>query len=363
MASLKRIYTAAFAALLVFAAAGAFAAEIPGPEQQHIFVGGVDGYHTYRIPAMIVTQKGTVLTIVEARKNSSKDYGDIDLVYKRSEDGGRTWGPMTMIYDSGEQTVGNPAPVQDRDTGRIWLPFCIDNDTVWVTYSDDDGVTWSSPREITKDVKPAGWTWYATGPGHSIQLRTGRLLVACDHKEDGKPHSHIIYSDDHGATWKLGGSLPKATDESTALELSDGSVYINMRNNYMRKMRAYARSTDGGLSFSKIKFDRELQEPVCEGSVVRYTLKSEHGKSRVLFSNPASVIREKMTVKMSYDEARSWPVAKLIFEGKSAYSDITVLKDMDIGLIYENGDKGLYDRITFARFSLEWLTGGEDGIK
>lgn len=332
-------------------------------DQFDIFVGGADGYHTYRIPALLTTRKGTVLAFAEARKNSPADHGDIDLAVKRSTDGGKTWGEMQIIYDRGGQTVGNPAPVQDRDTGTIHLPFTIDNDGVYVTTSDDEGATWSAPREITKDVKPPEWDWYATGPCHAIQLTTGRLVVPCDHTEKGRFHSHVIYSDDGGETWKPGGSSEKFTDESTVIELANGTLMLNMRNNHMTGMRAFTLSRDGGESWGKLRFAKALTEPVCQGSILRFTSEKDHDKNRILFSNPDGRVREKMTIKMSYDEGRSWPVAKLVHAGPSAYSDLAVLPDMKIGIIYENGAKQYWEKITFARLSLEWLTDGGDALK
>lgn len=331
--------------------------------QNDVYVGGEEGYETYRIPALLTTQSGTLLAFTEARRNGPADHGDIDLVVKRSTDNGATWSDMIIVHDYGEHTVGNPGPVQDRETGIIWLPFTIDNDTVHVTWSEDDGKTWAGPRDITEAVKPEGWTWYAVGPGHAIQLESGRLLVPCDHIESGSFHSHVIYSDDGGKTWEPGGSLPELTDEATAVELVDGSVIINMRSNHMRGKRAIARSKDGGESWSKIKFDSELIEPVCQGSILRYTKKDSHARNRILFSNPAARVRVKMTVKMSYDECRSWPVARLVNEGKSGYSDLAALPDMTIGLLYENGKKQYWEKITFARFTLEWLTQGEDSME
>jgi sialidase-1 len=170
----------------------------------------------------------------------------------------------------------------------------------------------------------------------------------------------VIYSDDHGKTWKLGGSLPAQTDEATAVELEDGAVMINMRNYFMRSARAVALSHDGGLTWSKIKFSRDLIDPTCEGSIIRFTSSGARDVSRLLFSNPASRAREKMTVKISYDEGKSWPVSKLINAGFSGYSDLAVLPDMTVILLYERGVTAYYERITFARFDLDWLTEGKD---
>ncbi|MBM3211284.1 exo-alpha-sialidase, partial [Candidatus Poribacteria bacterium] len=194
-------------------------------KETKIFISDKDGYNTYRIPALIVSKKGTILAFCEGRKNSSSDSGDIDIVLKRSFDNGITWGTMELVADCGIDTIGNPAPVVDRDTGTIWLlltqnlaagpeSMIIEGKaprTVWVTYSQDDGNSWAEPKEITGDVKDPSWTWYATGPCHGIQLNNGRMVIPCDHVAGTNPkyaesaHSHVIYSHDHGKTWEIGG--------------------------------------------------------------------------------------------------------------------------------------------------------------
>lgn len=338
----------------------AFADE--GISSTDLFVGGVGGYAVYRIPALTVSASGTILAFTEARKNGPADQGDIDLVLRRSRDNGATWSDQRVVYDDGTHTIGNPSPVVDRDTKTILLLFNRDNVSVLLTRSDDDGLTWSPPADITDAVKQPSWKWVAMGPGHAIQLRSGRLLVPCDHSESDGMYSHVIFSDDHGRSWKLGGSLPRNTDEASAVELADGAVMINMRNNNYRFMRAVSVSADAGLTWSKIRFDRGLVEPVCEGSILRYSLAPAHGKNRLLFSNPASRSRDKMTVKLSYDEGATWPVARLVNPGPSGYSDLAVLPDMSVGLVYENGGTDYYEKITFARMSLSWLTNGKDSL-
>ncbi len=205
--------------------------------QTDIFGAGEDGYHTYRIPALVLSTQGTLLAFCEARRNSRADDGDIDLVLKRSLDNGATWEDMQIIWQDGENTIGNPCSVVDQDTDTIWLPFCRNNDRVFVTKSTDDGASWSTPAETTKDVKLPSWGWYATGPGHGIQLSTGRLLIPRNHilgpediedSRDDTQHSHVIYSDDHGLSWKLGGTLGEGTNECEAVETCDGRVYLNM---------------------------------------------------------------------------------------------------------------------------------------
>lgn len=329
-------------------------------EQTDVFVSGTGGYHTYRIPAVVVTPSGTLLAFCEGRKYSAADDGDIDLLLRRSFDGGKTWEDVQLLCDAGPHTAGNPAPVVDLETGKVVLVFCVNNDSVWVTESGDDGATWSPPREITSQVKLPGWTWYATGPCHGIQLASGRLLIPCDHTGA----SHVIYSDDHGQTWKLGGSVAGGTNESVAVETVDGRVYINCRNTREngRTHRAYAFSSDGGESFGETRWHQELIEPICQASAIRYTTEESHGKNRVLFSNPASLKRERMTVRLSYDECQSWTTGRVIHFGPSAYSDLCVFSDGTIGCFYERGQYSPYERLTFARFTLEWLTNGEDRL-
>jgi len=343
------------------------------PQETDVFVSGQQGYHTYRIPAVLVSNEDTLLAFCEGRKNSGSDHGDIDLMLKRSKDNGKTWSDQQIVYEEGgtaEITIGNPCPVVDKDTGTIWMPFCRDNNDVFVTSSNDDGVTWSKPRNITNAVRNPDWGWYATGPGVGIQLRhepyKGRLVIPCDHREkiDGQwvMFSHVFYSDDHGETWKLGGSVEKHTDECQVVELSDGRLLINMRNYWGRSgnqpekggMRAIAWSKDGGETWSEIQFDETLIEPVCQASFIRYTDEHHNDKNRLLFSNPASKnSRDNGTIRLSYDEGKTWAISKTLYHGGFAYSCLTVLPDMSIGCLYE---KDGYKKIIFARFSLDWLT-------
>ncbi len=326
------------------------------PRQEPVFVSGEDGYNTYRIPALIVSPGGAVLAFCEGRKNSGSDHGDIDLVLRRSLDGGKTWQPMQIVWDDGEHTVGNPAPVVDQSTGVIWVPFCLDNDRVFVTSSNDDGVTWSTPIEITADVKPEDWSWYATGPVHGIQLTGGRLLIPCDHRLEGSNtmYSHVISSDDHGATWQLGGLLTQNTDECTAAQLDDGSIYLNMRSYEGKNRRAVARSTDRGDTWSEVTLDQTLVEPVCQASVIR----TGNG-GQLLFSNPVDTNRERMTVRVSDDGGHTWDEGRVLTYGPAAYSDLAVTSGGQVLCLYERGRNHAYETITIAAFDLDWLTGGK----
>jgi sialidase-1 len=355
-------------ALVVAALGAARAAE---PEQAPVFVAGQDGYHTYRIPSLIVTPKGTLLAFCEGRKNGRGDTGDIDLLLKRSADGGKTWGKAQVVWDDADNTCGNPCPVIERDTGTVWLLLThnlgkdteakiVDGTskgtrTAWVTRSTDDGATWARPVEITKDVKKADWTWYATGPGVGIQLKGGRLVIPCDNKvaESKARQSHVIYSDDKGATWKLGAVVGPGCNESQAVELADGSVMLNMRSYQANNRRLVAVSKDGGLTFTKPVEDETLVEPVCQASILR----GPGEKGGLLFSNPASRKREKMTVRLSEDEGKTWPVARVLHEGPAAYSCLAVLPGGTIACLYERGAKNPYEEIVLARFTPEWLRG------
>jgi sialidase-1 len=334
-----------------------------------VFVSGQDGYNTYRIPALLVTPKGTLLAFAEGRKSGKSDTGHIDLVMKRSTDNGRTWSAMQVVASDPPNTIGNPCPVVDRDTGTIWLPLTrnLGQDserdinagkskgtrTVLLSSSGDDGLTWTKPVDITASAKLPNWTWYATGPGVGIQLKTGRLLIPCDHRVLGSTvyRSHVIFSDDHGKTWTLGGVVGDDVNECQAVELADGSIMINMRA-YRRntRCRAVSISKDGGLSWSAITDDFTLIEPVCQGSLVRFAGDATR-KASVLFSNPASQQkREKMTLRISHDEGKTWPVAKLIYTGSSAYSCLAVLPDVSVGCLYERDN---YGKITFVRVAME----------
>ncbi len=345
-------------------------------EQQDIFISGENGYHTYRIPALIATQEGSLLAICEGRMFSGADHGNIDLMVRRSADGGETWSDQQVIYEEGGEekiTIGNPCPVVDQETGRVWLSFCRDNDDVFITHSDDDGRTWAEPRMITDAIKKEDWGWYATGPGVGIQKQRdphkGRLIIPCDHREkvDGQwvKMSHVFYSDDGGKTWELGESVAKHTDECQVVELSNGDVMINMRNYWQREggiesrggMRAVAISKDGGETWGELTFDDQLIEPVCQASITRYSW-PEEGRSRILFSNPASTSnRHKMTVRLSYDEGKTWPVARQVYEGSSAYSCLEVLPNGQIYCLYERDG---YGKISLAAFNLEWLAPGTE---
>ncbi len=355
--------------LVLLMVAPALAAE---PEQTALFSSGQDGYHTYRIPALIVSKKGTLLAFCEGRKNGRGDAGDIDLLLRRSFDNGRTWTKTQVVWDDAANTCGNPCPVVDQKTGAISLLLThnIGSDsqamiekgtskgtrTVWLARSEDDGASWTKPIEITQGLRKPNWTWYATGPGVGIQLKSGRLVVPCDHYLAGSraQYAHVILSDDAGKTWKLGGIVGPKCNESQIVELDNGNLMLNIRSYRGNNRRLVALSKDGGETFGELLEDKTLIEPVCQASIVRYP----GAKGGLLFSNPASTKREKMTIRLSRDEGKTWPLATLLHAGPAAYSCLAALPDGAIGCLYERGDKHAYENITFAKLPRDFLAAG-----
>ncbi len=346
----------------------------PRPLGQPIFVSGQNGYHTYRIPALAVTNQGTVLAFCEGRKNSRSDTGDINLLLKRSTDNGRSWSDQQVIWDDAENTCGNPCAVVDRTNGTVWLLLTWnrgddhereirtgkgrDTRRVFVAHSTDDGLTWTEPEEITETTKLDNWSWYATGPGSGIQIQhgphKGRLVIPCDHieRETGRYFSHVIYSDDHGQTWQLGGTTPNdQVNECEVVELADGRLMLNMRNyDRANRSRQIAFSDDGGQTWTDQKFDPVLVEPICQAAIERYQWPEENRSGVILFSNPASSKdRVQMTLRASLDGGRHWEASRLLHAGPSAYSDLAVLADGDVGCLYEAGVSHPYESIVLAR--------------
>ena len=352
-----------------------------------VFEAGADGYNVYRIPAIVAAANGDLLAFCEARTGG--DASEIDMVLKRSSDGGKTWGELEVVLESDdfldlfgddppEITIGNPAPVVDqlnpKHPGRLWLPFTLENDRVFVTYSDDSGKTWAPRREITKDVKKEPWGWYATGPVHSIQLQRaphcGRLVIPCDHRlsddgEDRGPNGvHAIISDDHGETWRIG-ALDETYDdelnanETAVVELNDGSLYFNTRdqNGKAPGTRGEASSNDGGdtLVFRSDEWEKfrpvagVLDPPVVQCALLRAA------EDLILFSGPddngpSGKGRSDMRIRYSTDEATTWQDGPLLHVGPAAYSDMVNLDNGETGILFEAGEPGRknpYQRIVF----------------
>ncbi|NBR86890.1 MAG: exo-alpha-sialidase [Verrucomicrobia bacterium] len=379
--------TATRTASLLAPLAALYAAE-PLLEKSGVFPPGLNGIARYRIPGIVVTTKGTVLAYCEARKNNSADWGEIEVHLRRSTDGGKTWQPSQHIaHKTGriegnprkkeggerEQTVNNPVAIVDREAGAIEMLYCINYARCFSMRSMDDGVTWSQPVEITATFEPFrkhyDWKVIATGPGHGIQLKNGRLVVpiwlAYGKTGDHAPSAAAtIYSDDHGKTWKAGElALPNEGEftnpnETMLTTLSDGRVMLVSRSVSKPNRKLVTISPDGATRWSKPEFHEQLWEPVCMASIIA------HPSGVLLFSNPHTLAldkagkelpagrgrRQNLSIKISPDDGKTWPISKTLEAGPSAYSDLAALPDGTVLCLYERGDS-----IECARFNLEWL--------
>lgn len=336
-----------------------------------LFSAGEDSCHTYRIPAIVRTQKGTLLAFAEARKNSHKDHGDIDLVVKRSEDGGRSWSQAITVRADSANCCSSPTPVV-LESGRIlmlstWkttaVPYHYFDIHWFIQHSDDDGLTWSEPRLISEGLVEDDWIMACVGPGHAIQLQNGahkgRVIASCYHKWEGEEklwqgRSFFIYSDDDGETWTRGAFSGRGGNECMSTELANGDIMLNMREfkrwadtTKLPQRRQVAISTDGGETLSDIVFDEQLLDPCCEGSLIR--LKKGHKNADwLLYMGPCDEkVRTNLKVKLSKDRGRNWAD---IYDGpflKEAYSDMVELADGSVALLYEAGDSTSRDCIAF----------------
>ena len=345
--------------------------EVPSSEFNYIYNQGTDGFELYRIPAIVKSKSNTLLAFAEARKaRSNGDSGDIDLVVKRSSDNGKTWSKQITIWNDGQNTCGNPVPIVD-DRGRIHLLMtwnfqtdkwgAITNGTgedsrrPYYTYSDDDGITWAQPVEITSSVKKEKWDWYATGPCHGIQIQKGihkGRLVAPNYfttRESGKvtSYSHIIYSDDYGKTWKPGEPTPVGgVGECSVAEIGEGTLMLNMRADE-GDYRKSCTSIDGGLTWSSPQISIDQIDCKCQGSILSIG-------GAVFLSNAASATeRINMTIKKSTDNGKNWKGQYTVYEGNSGYSDIVELSDSQIAIIYEGGEKRYTDGLAFKVVSIK----------
>jgi sialidase-1 len=386
--------SAFFAAALVAAVSATPAQAAPARCAVSVpYTAGTDGYSAFRIPAVITTRSGDLLAFAEGRSDGLGDAGNIDTVVKRSTDGGCTWHPLQVVQDSGANTSGNPAPVVTA-SGRVVLLTTYnagtateaailrgqvpaeDSRRVFVQYSDDDGATWSKPREITFTAKLADWRWYATGPGHATRLthgpHRGRLVVPANHSiappagssdlgSEAKYYGgHDLYSDDDGRTWHIGyvddtpdGELN--VNETTATELTDGRVYFNTRdqNGTAPGNRADAYSLDGGRTLREpFRPQPALAGPVVEGSV----LQTRGPEAPLLYSGPADPTkRAVMTLRASHDGGLTWQPVLTLSQLPASYSDLVQVDARTVGVLYETGNAGANETITFRRVALRDL--------
>jgi sialidase-1 len=413
----SRLSCGAIVTLVLFTRA--LPAAEPRLEKTDLFEAGTGGHKLYRIPGIVVTSKGTVLAYCEARKYSGLDWDDITILLRRSTDGGKTWSePSGLPRPEGKLernppalanpelakraplakdqiAFNNPVAIVDRK-GPIHFLYCVDYFRCFYLRSDDDGVTFSKPVEITSAFEPFrkeyDWKVLATGPAHGIQLKNGRLVVPVWLSKATGSNAHhpnimaTVYSDDDGKTWQRGDIVSKEKDppvdmnETAIAQLSDGRVMLNIRNNSPHNRRAVAFSADGATGWTEPVFDEQLKEPICMASLCRLSAKGKQDRDRLLFANPDNLLRfgkpakpgtnadrKNLTVKLSYDEGKTWPVSRVLEPGFSGYSDLAVGTDGTIYCLYERGSTDGKDifathDLTVARFNLEWLSEGKDSL-
>ena len=408
----------AFVATLVLLHLSRLNAAEPSLIQSDLFQAGQEGYALYRIPGIVCTAKGTLLAYCEARKSNKGDWGTIDILLRRSTDGGKTWserqkisgveGPKAKnpvalaqkLATEGEVTYNNPVAFVDRQASTggksvVHFLYCLEYMRCFYIRSDDDGQTFSKPVEITatfdKFKGEYPWKVIATGPNHGIQLKSGRLIVPIWMSLGTGGHAHrpsvasTIYSDDHGQTWERGDiAIPDTAEwifpnETVIAELADGRVMLNARSESKAHRRLVTISQNGATGWSQPRFDDSLLEPICMASLVRVSTTETGGKNRLLFANPDNLARadgkeeagkprdrKNLTLKLSYDEGQSWPVSNVLEPGRAGYSDLTVGHDGTIYCLYESGttDGDMYRTgyLRLARFNLEWVTDGKDAL-
>lgn len=394
--------------------AGLAVAVAPGPadaaaaahSERLLFDGGGESfngitYHSFRIPSLVRTKSNTLLAFAEGRASNNKDWGNINLLYKRSTDNGGTWSALREVVGAGQGTWGNPTAVVDQSNGKIWLFMSwnpegysltgADGTTkitawehrkVYVASSTDDGLTWSGPADLTATLKPrtlasgATWAWDAIGPGVGIQTSSGRLVIPAQHRN--------IYSDDHGATWKVqlittaSGARQEGTSEGTVLQLTDGRLMRNDRavsTVWENGKRRWVARGNIGSSYSTFAPHDTLLDPACQGSILRYNLDSP---TRIVFLNSASTVtRTKMNVRISYDEGQTWPIHRFLSDAplpawaglgsgsvaEGGYSSVAKTADYFVGALVEvNENTGNNDTshrtIVFRKFNLPWMLNG-----
>jgi sialidase-1 len=337
-------------------------------------------YKSTRIPALVITPKGTLLAFCEGRIGTASDWADMNLIMRRSTDGGKIWESIQIIDSNKGAPVGNPTPIVDN-SGTVHLLYQSDYAEAFYTYSDDDGKTWKASSNITpvfNQFKPEyNWNVVAPGPGHGIQLKNGRLLASVWLANSAKTiprRSHgpscvaTVYSDDLGKTWNRGAIVADSSaeisspNESMPVQLEDGSVLLSIRNPGKIKRRAFSTSADGIRNWSKVRFAEELFDPTCMAGIAAIPAKNKKDKPAILFVNPDSRNIEKhprqnLTAKLSYDGGITWTVQKVLNSGASGYSDLAVGPDGMIYCLYETNTvgKGFNYSLVLKKFNSNWL--------
>jgi len=343
-------------------------------EQTDVFVSGREGYFAYRIPAIGTAPDGSLLAFAEARKYGLGDPGfgkqDIDLVMKRSTDNGRRWSSMSLIEDPGERwSAANPVTLVDRETKRVWLFYLrckpgrntytaragTDDNQILARTSDDSGVTWSAPTDltgVTRDMTDPKWRSSVAGPGGGIQTRDGHLVIPVWKFEPWGVFA--VVSQDHGRTWQRGEMVPTVSgDECQLVELNDGSLLFDIRQQ-RGPHRWRAMSRDSGKTWSKPRAGESVSAVAC--AIERFSLKAA-GDERdwLLWTGPKGPERSNLVVRVSEDEGVTFPHERPVWSGPAAYSDLTILKDKTAGVLWERGTNTPYEFISFTRFDSEWL--------
>lgn len=338
------------------------------PEVIDLAVRG-QGAPVYRIPALAVTTRGTLLAAYDARPTMADVPSHIAIVLRRSEDGGRTWNEQQVVRrDTVPLGFGDPSLLVDRETGRVFMFHAAsvkqgfagaatgnrDDDPnvlhVDVSVSDDDGRTWRH-RRLTSQVKDAAWGGLFASSGTGIQLRrgphAGRLVQQFVIRRTGGVWAASLVSDDHGVSWRMGALVGPGVDENKTVELPDGSVLLDSR---ARPYRLTARSTDGGLSYGPLTADPQRVDPANNAAILAVRTGRSDG---LLFSNTAdSTHRQKLTVRLSCDQGRSWPFSRVLIPGAAAYSTMVTIGGNDVGMLFERGE---YAAISFVRFPVAWV--------
>ncbi|WP_219125904.1 exo-alpha-sialidase [Mucilaginibacter sp. 21P] len=387
----NEVFYVSLVLLLFFGGRASVAQDVP------VFVSGNDGFKSFRIPAIIKLPNNDLIGFCEGRVNNAGDFGNVKIVSKISKDNGLHWGALNVVVSNDALQANNPGPVVDKNdprypSGRVFLFYNTgdkpENEIrkgqglreVWYITSVDNGLTWSAPVNIASQVHkpnqpqinsaynyPEDWRSYANGPGHAIQLTQGRfkgrIYVAANHSS-GKPQKnyadgriHGFYTDDHGGSFKLSNDVNiSGGNESMAVELTVSRLMINARNQLGDiKQRIVALSNDGGKTWNKTYFDKQLPDPVCQGSIINIGLTG--GKAMLAFCNARDTVnRDNLTLRISKDSGETWPIACTIakapqsYKGDyAAYSDLVKLSDKHLGVIYE---KDNYSEIVFK--SINW---------
>lgn len=349
-----------------------------------VFTARTEGYHSFRIPAIVTAAGGTLIAFAEGRKENRSDPGggDIDLVYKRSTDGGLTWSPLRILDDPGQGwAASNPTPLLDRERRRVWVLFNrwepghgtassepgTANNQTWARWSDDEGETWSEAVDLTRAARDFDhWGAMFVGPGGAIQTRSGRLLVPAAMRPDSYDfwvsiggftgrtslmRAYVLFSDDHGATWRRSELVRAQTNENQLVELADGTILMDARQG-AGEHRWLLFSRDGGASWSDPVLGQSVT-PVC-AAIERYSFPEPNGlPGRILWSGPAGPGRRRLVVRLSEDEGQTFTAERVLYGGLAAYSDMAILADRTVGLLWERGVSEGYQYITFTRFGMD----------